>query len=73
MGGAPFRLRKLAWAVSAALAAGEALAVPAGRVDFAIGTVTVTGADGRSRAAAKGTEVESGDRSEEHTSELQSR
>ncbi len=59
----PFRLRKLAWVVSAALAAtGTASAAPAGRVDFAIGGVTVTGADGRSRPATKGLELQSGDR-----------
>jgi hypothetical protein len=60
---APFRLRKLAWCISAALAAtGTAAAAPAGRVDFAVGGVTVTGADGRSRPAAKGLELQSGDR-----------
>ena len=59
----PFRLRKLAWLVSATLAAtGTAAAAPAGRVDFAIGGVTVTGTDGRSRPAAKGLELQSGDR-----------
>jgi hypothetical protein len=59
----PFRLRKLAWLVSASLAAtGTAAAVPAARVDFTIGGVTVTGADGRSRPAAKGLELQSGDR-----------
>jgi hypothetical protein len=59
----PFRLRKLAWLVSASLAAtGTAVAAPAARVDFAIGGVTVTGADGRSRPVAKGLELESGDR-----------
>jgi hypothetical protein len=59
----PFRLRKLAWLVSASLAAtGTAVAAPAARVDFAIGGVTVTGADGRSRPVAKGLELQSGDR-----------
>lgn len=59
----PFRLRKLAWLVSATLAAtGTAAAAPAGRVDFAIGGVTVTGTDGRSRPAAKGLDLQSGDR-----------
>jgi len=33
-----------------------------GRVDFAIGNVTVTGSDGRGRALTRGTEVRSGDR-----------
>jgi hypothetical protein len=60
---APFRLRKLAWVVSATLAGtGTAAAVPAARVDFAIGGVTVTGADGQPRPAAKGLELQSGDR-----------
>jgi hypothetical protein len=60
---APFRLRQLAWVVSATLAGtGTAAAVPAARVDFAIGAVTVTGADGGTRPAAKGLELQSGDR-----------
>lgn len=60
---APFRTRQLAWLVSAALAAaGNAAAAPAGNVDFAIGGVSVTGADGRARPAAKGQEIQSGDR-----------
>jgi hypothetical protein len=59
----PFRLRRLAWLISASLAAtGTAAAAPAARVDFTIGGVTVTGADGRSRPATKGLELESGDR-----------
>lgn len=59
----PFRYRQLAWLVSAALAGpGSALAAPAGNVDFAVGGVTVTGADGRARPATKGLAVESGDR-----------
>jgi hypothetical protein len=59
----PFRLRKLAGLVSATLATtGTAAAAPAARVDFAIGGVTVTGADGRSRPAAKGLELQPGDR-----------
>ncbi len=59
----PFRLRQLAWLVSASLAAtGTAVAAPAARVDFAIGGVTVTGADGRSRPVVKGLELQSGDR-----------
>jgi len=61
--GAPFRYRQLAWLVSAALgAAGNAAAAPAGNVDFAIGGVNVTGADGRARPATKGQTLESGDR-----------
>jgi hypothetical protein len=59
----PFRYRQLALLVSAALAGpGSALAAPAGNVDFAVGGVTVTGADGRTRPATKGLAVESGDR-----------
>jgi hypothetical protein len=59
----PYRLRPLAWLVSATLAGtGSAVAAPAARVEFTIGSVTVTSADGRSRAAAKGLELESGDR-----------
>jgi hypothetical protein len=59
----PFRLRKLAWLVSASLAAtGTVAAAPAARVDFTIGSVTVTGVDGGSRPAAKGLQLQSGDR-----------
>lgn len=59
----PFRYRQIAWLVAAALAGpGSALAAPAGNVDFAIGGVSVTGADGRSKPATKGLTVESGDR-----------
>ena len=62
MTAAPFRYRQLAWLVSAALAgAGSAIAAPAGNVDFAIGGVTVTGADGKARPAARGQELQSGD------------
>ena len=60
---APFRHRQLAWLVSTALAAaGNAAAAPAGNVDFAVGGVSVTGADGRVRPVAKGQALESGDR-----------
>jgi hypothetical protein len=59
----PFPHRPLAWLVSAALAgAGSAVAAPAGNVDFAIGGVTVTGTDGKARPAARGQELQSGDR-----------
>jgi hypothetical protein len=37
------------------------MAAPAGNVDFAIGGVTVTGADGKARPAARGQELQSGD------------
>ena len=46
--------------ISAAFPA-AGLAAPAGRVDFAVGEVTATGADGRARALAKGSEVGQGD------------
>jgi hypothetical protein len=60
---APFRRRQLAWLVAAALAApGVALGAPAGQVDFAIGGVTVTGADGRTRPGTRGLALENGDR-----------
>jgi hypothetical protein len=61
---ARFRHRKLVLLLStlAAAAAGNAAAVPAGRVDFAIGGVTVTTADGRTRPVVKGLELASGDR-----------
>ncbi len=63
MNSAPFGHRQLALLVAAALAGtGDAIAAPAGRVDFAIGGVSVTGADGRTRPAAKGLEVDTGDR-----------
>ena len=59
----PFRYRQLAWLVSAALAgAGSAVAAPAGNVDFATGGVTITGTDGTARPAARGQELQSGDR-----------
>jgi len=60
---APYRHRQLAVLVAAALAGtGTAAAAPAGRVDFATGGVSVTSADGRSRPAARGLEVQPGDR-----------
>src|SRR5262245_17594211 len=58
----PFRLSRssmLAALVSAAFA-GEAAAV-AGRVDFAVGPVTVSGRDGVARPLARGAELDSGD------------
>jgi hypothetical protein len=45
--------------ISAALS-GQVLATPA-KVDFAVGDVTATGADGRSRQLVKGAEVQNGD------------
>jgi hypothetical protein len=36
-------------------------AVPAARVDFTVGNVTATGANGKSRALAKGAQIEQGD------------
>jgi hypothetical protein len=49
--------------ISAAFA-GNAWAEMAARVDFAVGSVTATGQDGRSRALSKGAEVLTGDRIE---------
>lgn len=55
--------RKLALAAAiAALLGTEAHAAPAGSVDFSIGNVVATGADGRTRPLAKGAELNSGDR-----------
>jgi hypothetical protein len=55
--------RKLAIAAAvAALLGTEAHAAPAGSIDFSIGNVVATGADGRSRPLAKGAELNSGDR-----------
>src|SRR5687768_12672569 len=58
----PFRLNRsgvLLALVSAAFA-GEAGAV-AGRVEFTVGGVTVSGRDGAQRPLARGTELDSGD------------
>jgi hypothetical protein len=55
--------RKLAIAAAvAALLGTEACAAPAGSVDFSVGNVVATGADGRPRALAKGAELNAGDR-----------
>lgn len=62
-GSVPFRLNRcglLLALVSAALA-GQAAASTAGRVDFAFGGATLTGADGQQRPLARGTEVNGGD------------
>lgn len=58
----PFRLNRsgLVLALISAAFAGQAQAA-AGRIEFAIGPVSVVGADGRSRPAARGIEVDSGD------------
>jgi hypothetical protein len=59
---APFRLNRsglLLVLISAAFA-GQADAA-AGRVDFAVGSATVVGTDGRSRPVARGTELDTGD------------
>lgn len=61
-GKTPFRLNRsglLLVFISTAFA-GQAQAA-AGRVEFAIGPATVVGADGRTRPAARGTEVDTGD------------
>jgi len=59
-----FRLsrRGIMLAMISAAFAGPALANTAAQVDFAIGSVTATGKDGRARALAKGGEVLAGDR-----------
>lgn len=55
--------RKLAIAAAvAALLGTDVYAAPAGSVDFSVGNVVATGADGRSRALAKGAELNTGDR-----------
>ena len=58
----PFRLNRtgLLLALISTAFAGQAQAA-AGRVEFAIGPATVVGVDGRSRPAARGTELDSGD------------
>jgi hypothetical protein len=57
-----FRLNRsgLLLALISAAFAGQAQAA-AGRVEFAIGPVSVVGADGRARPASRGTEVDTGD------------
>jgi len=50
--------------ISAAFAGDDALAQTAARVDFAVGSVTAVGQDGRMRALGKGAEVMTGDRVE---------
>lgn len=59
---APFRLRRgsLLLALISAAFAGQAGAA-AGRVEFALGSATVVGADGRSRTVSRGTELDTGD------------
>jgi len=58
----PFRLNRsgLLLALVSAAFAGQAGAA-AGRVEFAIGPVNVVGTDGRTRTAARGTELDTGD------------
>lgn len=58
----PFRLNRsaLMLALIATAFAGQAQAA-AGRVEFAIGPATVVGTDGRTRPAARGTELDTGD------------
>ncbi len=58
----PFRLNRtgLLLALISAAFAGQAGAT-AGRVEFAIGPTTVVGADGRTRPAARGMELDTGD------------
>jgi hypothetical protein len=61
-GKTPFRLNRsgLLLALISTAFAGQAQAA-AGRVEFAIGPAMVVGADGRTRPAARGTEVDAGD------------
>jgi len=58
----PFRLNRtgLLLALISTAFAGQAQAA-AGRVEFAIGPATVVGVDGRSRPAARGTQLDAGD------------
>jgi len=58
----PFRLNRtgLLLALISTAFAGQAGAT-AGRVEFAVGPATIVGADGRSRLAGRGTEVDTGD------------
>jgi len=58
----PFRLNRtgLLLALISTAFAGQAQAA-AGRVEFAIGPATVVGADGRTRPAGRGTELDTGD------------
>ena len=59
---APYRLNRssLLLALISAAFAGQAGAA-AGRVEFALGSATVVGADGRSRTVSRGTELDTGD------------
>lgn len=61
-GNTPFRLNRsgLMLALISAAFASQAQAT-AGRIEFAIGPVSVIGADGRTRPAARGIEVDTGD------------
>jgi len=61
-GNTPFRLNRsgLLLALISAAFAGQAHAA-AGRVEFAVGPATVVGTDGRTRPAARGTELDTGD------------
>jgi hypothetical protein len=54
-----FRLKALAAALAASIPAAAAASVA--RVDFAVGNVTALGADGRTRALTRGSEIELGD------------
>jgi hypothetical protein len=65
MSNSPSQLSGKTLAIAAAVAAllgSEAYAAPAGSVDFSVGNVVATGADGRARALAKGVELNAGDR-----------
>lgn len=73
-GSSPFRLNRsgLMLALISAAFAGQAQAA-AGRIEFAIGPVSIVGADGRSRPAARGTELDTGDTVQTNQGRLQMR
>ena len=73
-GSKPFRLNRsgLLLALISTAFAGQAQAA-AGRVEFAIGPVTVVGADGRSRPATRGIELDTGDTVQTNNGRMQVR
>jgi hypothetical protein len=70
----PFRLNRsgVLLALISTAFAGQAQAA-AGRVEFAIGPATVVGTDGRTRPAARGTELDTGDTVQTHNGRVQVR
>jgi hypothetical protein len=73
-GNSPFRLNRsgLLLALISAAFAGQAQAA-AGRVEFAIGPVSIVGADGRTRSASRGVELDTGDTVRTNQGRLQMR